>query len=46
MHGLKEQLREIFERDINLFDGLLYLAEGLKNSADFSQKVKEQSVAG
>lgn len=38
MHGLKEQLREIFERDINWFDGLLDLAEWLKKSADLFPK--------
>lgn len=38
MHGLKEQLREIFEHDINWFDGLLDLAEWLKKSADLFPK--------
>ncbi len=38
MHGLKEKFREIFEHDINWFDGLLDLAEWLKKSEDLFPK--------
>ncbi|MBO1349716.1 MAG: transposase [Hormoscilla sp. GUM202] len=38
MHGLKEQLREIFESNINWLDGLLDLAEWLKKLADLFPK--------